>query len=64
MGVVGGVLAHRMVGIQGWKDVQLLTFLLSTLTDNLGRQEVVGAVRFLPAGGLWSGLGIEHLPGQ
>lgn len=52
MGVVGGVLAHRMVGIQGRKDVQPLTSLSSALTHNLGRQEVVGDVRFLPARGL------------
>lgn len=36
MGVVGGVLAHRMVGISGWEDVQLPTALSAALTHSQG----------------------------
>lgn len=36
MGVVGGVLAHRMVGVSGWKDVQLPTVLSAALAHSQG----------------------------
>lgn len=38
VGMVGGVLAHRMVSISGWKDVQLPTVLSATLTHSQGNE--------------------------
>lgn len=42
MGVVGGVLAHRMVGVSGWKDVQLPTVLSAALAHSLGETGCYG----------------------
>lgn len=38
MGVVGGVLAHRMVGVSCWKDVQLPTVLSAAPTHSQGHE--------------------------
>lgn len=38
VGVVGGVLAHRMVGVSGWKDVQMPTVLSAALTHSQGHE--------------------------
>lgn len=65
MGVVGGVLAHRVIGVAGWEDVQLPTVLSAALTHRLRKQEVTGgAVGFSPARGLCTGLETQHLPEQ
>lgn len=41
MSVVGGIFTHRMVGVLGWKDVQLPIVLLAALTHCLGKQEIM-----------------------
>lgn len=51
MGVVGGVLAHRMVGITGWEDVQLPTVLPAALTHRLGETAGQGG----PRSSFWQG---------
>lgn len=40
MSVVGRVFTHRMVGVLGWKDVQLPIALSAALAHCLGRQEI------------------------
>lgn len=64
MGMVGGVLAHRMVSISGWKDVQLPTVLSATLTHSLGTQEVMGAMEFLLVEGLRRGWRLSTYQGN
>lgn len=41
MGVVGGIFTHRMVGVLGWKDVQLPVALAAALAHCLGRREII-----------------------
>lgn len=50
MGMVGGVLAHRVIGIAGRKEVQLPTVLPAALTHGLGKQGVRGG-RGVPSSG-------------
>lgn len=57
MGVVGGVLAHWVVGILGWEEVQLPIGYPATVTHDLGRKQKAMDPRLLGAG-LTVGLGM------